>query len=129
MGPRPSMPAPRRLTRRQLRELPYVDNPMPFRRLAAAALLQATLDARTGDTAAVRWLHSDQAHEWAGLLDLPTWPPKIEQLGSRAELIKRGRAPAAAPLEPIGRIRSRNPADNAREVLALPFPVGDPAGD
>ena len=121
------MPRLRPITRRQWRALPYVDNPMPFRRLAAAALLQATLDANKGDACAQAWLHSDQAHEWADLLDLPAWPPRPEQLGNRTTLAKRGRAPAAAPVEPIGRIRSRHPDDN-RDVIALPFPVGELAG-
>jgi hypothetical protein len=59
---------------------------MPFRRPDAAALLQATLDANKGDCEARRWLHPDQARSWADLVDLPEWPPRLDQLGNKATL-------------------------------------------
>jgi hypothetical protein len=85
---------PRRQPRRPktLRQLPYTDAHRQWRRLAAAVLLTACTDAKAGDEAARAWLHSDQAHQWAGLVDLPAWPPNPEQLASRRKLTRRWHA-------------------------------------
>lgn len=80
-----------RLTRAAWRALPYTENPLAWRRLAAATLLQACTDAHAGDHHAADWLHSHQAHEWAGLVDLPDWPPRLDQLDNRTRLQARAR--------------------------------------
>jgi len=71
--------------------MPYTDDARPWRKLAAATLLQATVDAR-GDGDARKWLGSRQARTWAEALDLgERWPPEPGQLGSRSELEQRRR--------------------------------------
>jgi hypothetical protein len=98
------------ITRRQWQEAPYVEDPQPWRRLAAAVLLQGCLDAHAGRLDARVWLHSDQAHAWAGLLDLPHWPPRLDQLAGRTALQRRASAnpsppPPAEPGAPKRRAR------------------------
>lgn len=103
------------LTEREWRTLPYAGPPERFHHLLCAVLLQACLDAHDGDEGARRFISSPQAREWADLVDLPAWPPLPEQLGNRSELRQRaGRAlrPVNEVDGPLGRIRSRNPADD-----------------
>jgi hypothetical protein len=69
-----------------------------WRRLAAAVLLSAALDAHRGDCSAMAWLNSERAHTWAGALDLPTWPPHPGQLAGYFELGRRLRGVGAPSL-------------------------------
>lgn len=61
------------------------------RRLLAAVLLRACLDAAEGDGGALAWLGSDQARAWAELVGLDRWPPAPGQLARRSELEQRAR--------------------------------------
>jgi hypothetical protein len=62
------------------------------RRLVAAVLLLACLDAHKGDGAALAWLGSEESAAWAGLLGLDRWPPSPGMLGTRRELQARARS-------------------------------------
>lgn len=89
---------PRLLTRKQFRALPYIDAALPWRRLASAVLLTACTDAHAGDVEAGEWVqHSHQARQWADLIDLPAWPPRPDQLGSKGQLGKRAYQRTAPP--------------------------------
>lgn len=48
-----------------------------FRALALSVILRATMDARGGDEDARRWLMEGEGADWADLLDLPQWPPRL----------------------------------------------------
>ena len=76
---------------------PGGDEARPWRRLASAILLQACVDAYDGDVAARLYLCSPAAHQLAGLLGLPTWPPSLAQLNTRMALSRRAHAQADAP--------------------------------
>lgn len=62
------------------------------RRLAAAMLLAAALDAHAGDSEASAWLVCETARIFADELGLERWPPKPAQLAGRRELKARARA-------------------------------------
>jgi len=61
------------------------------RRLVAAMLLRACLDAASGAPGAAVWLQSAEAASWAELIELECWPPTVRQFSSRRELERRSR--------------------------------------
>ncbi len=76
-----------------LAPLPGEDEaPDPLRRLVAAVLLRACLDAHAGQWGARLWLESDQAYAWAEALGLAHWPPRLDQLDTRRDLQRRAMA-------------------------------------
>jgi hypothetical protein len=67
----------------------YTDAPAPWRKLACALLLGGALGAYARDQADAEWVNSDFARRLADAVDLPEWPPRAEQLGSRRDLVRR----------------------------------------
>ena len=65
-----------------------------FRWLAAAVQQSGCTSAEADDVMEQQWLHSKQARTWAELLDLPNWPPRLEQLSSRTKRARHRREPA-----------------------------------
>lgn len=68
--------------------LPRAD---PQRRLLAAVLLMAFLDAYRGDESAWCFLQGDRARHMAECLDIQQWPPTRAMLTSRSELERRAK--------------------------------------
>ena len=63
----------------------------PQRRLLAAILLKAFLDAYRGDESAWCFLQGERARLMAEELNIRQWPPTRDMLASRSELQRRAR--------------------------------------
>lgn len=59
------------------------------RRLIAAVMLRACLDAHKGDLEAQGWIMSDTATIFAEWLNINCWPPRLDQLGTHDDLSSR----------------------------------------